>query len=116
MKFPKVKIIKKTWGREEIIVNNNYYCGKLLIFNPNSNASLHYHVIKHETFYILDGSFILQFIDPKTARKRNKKLKKGDIVVIDRGYSHQLFALNNGGTIAEFSTTDYADDSYRISR
>ena len=116
MEFPKSKIIKKTWGHEEIIVNNDNYCGKLLVFNPNCNASLHFHIVKHETFYVSAGKFTLKYINPETAESSIRTLNVGDIVIIKPGLCHQLFAGEDGGTIIEFSTTDYISDSYRISR
>lgn len=116
MEFPKSKIVVKTWGHENIIVNNENYCGKLLVFNPNSSASLHFHVVKHETFYVSKGSFTLKYIDHETTENYTKNLTVGDIVVIKPGLCHQLFSGTEGGTIIEFSTTDFPLDSYRISR
>lgn len=116
MEFPKSKIVHKTWGHEEIIVNNDNYCGKLLVFNPNTNASLHYHVIKHETFYVSQGNFILKYINPDTAETLSKDLSVGEIVIIKPGLCHQLYSGSSGGVIVEFSTHDFPSDSYRISR
>jgi len=51
--------IAKAWGYEEVIVNNDRYCGKLLHLNKGAMSSLHYHLVKRETFYCLHGVAVL---------------------------------------------------------
>jgi len=48
-------IIEKVWGAEEVIVNTDRYCGKLLVLDPGKISSRHYHELKDETFYALTG-------------------------------------------------------------
>ena len=38
--------IPKGWGHEVIFVNNELYCGKLLVFKKGAKFSMHYHLIK----------------------------------------------------------------------
>ena len=55
---------KKLWGYEQIIVNDELYCGKILTVLPAGFAcSIHYHVNKQETFHILRGSLCLDLWD-----------------------------------------------------
>mgnify|MGYP001432797486 CR=1 FL=1 len=57
--------IEKTWGYENIFTNNELYCGKIITINKDSISSggkFHYHKIKDETFFVVDGCLILELI------------------------------------------------------
>ena len=47
-----VEIVEKGWGKEIIFVNNDDYCGKLLCFEKGKKFSMHYHILKRETWYV----------------------------------------------------------------
>lgn len=47
--------IEKVWGTEIWLTNNPLYCAKLLVLNPGYQCSLHRHIAKTETFYVLQG-------------------------------------------------------------
>ena len=49
------KFVYKVWGEEIWLVNNDRYCGKLLVVNKGAECSYHYHPKKKETFYCLEG-------------------------------------------------------------
>jgi mannose-6-phosphate isomerase-like protein (cupin superfamily) len=105
--------IPKGWGEELIIENNEKYCGKLLVFKEKCKFSMHYHLIKDETWYVQSGNFIYRWIDTETAEIIELDLKPGDIVRQRPGQPHQLESLN-GGIIFEVSTTHSDSDSYRV--
>lgn len=115
--------LPKGWGREVLIVNhaakynNNFptgYSGKLLVYDKaGATSSMHYHVIKHETFYVLCGKFLLTYYDLNNADSQVKPLEAGDVVIIPPSNPHRLQCVTPG-TIVEFATTDYSDDNYRI--
>jgi mannose-6-phosphate isomerase-like protein (cupin superfamily) len=107
-----LKVVEKAWGREVHLINIEY-CGKLLIFNPNSKFSMHYHMIKDEAWFVQQGTFIFRWIDTKNAKIIEQTLNEGDCVRIERGLPHQLETIE-GGTIFEVSTKDYPEDSYRV--
>lgn len=107
--------VPKGWGEEKIIINNEFYCGKLLIFNPNCSFSMHYHLLKDETWYVQEGKFIYTWIDTQTAIRHTETLSPGDVVRQRPGQPHQLLAID-GGIIFEVSTTHYDEDSYRIEK
>ena len=109
----KPEIVKKKWGHELIIENNDNYCGKILHLNKNAKFSMHFHMKKHETWYVQSGKFIYRWIDTLTADDKSKVLEPGDIVVIKQGLPHQLEAIEEGD-IFEVSTKHYDSDSYRI--
>ena len=105
--------IPKGWGEELIIENNEMYCGKILIFKKGCRFSMHYHLIKDETWYVNKGSFIYKWIDTETAETIEQKLKVGDVVRQRVGQPHQLIALTDG-EVFEVSTQHFDEDSYRI--
>lgn len=106
----------KLWGHELWISNNSKYCGKLLVFNENSSLSLHYHLLKQETWYVSKGSFELSLVDTNNGGLTSYILNEGDVVDISIGQPHQLKALTHLATIFEISTEHFEDDSYRITR
>ena len=115
-KLPKVKkgkYVRKGWGHELHIENNEDYCGKLLVFNKGNKFSMHYHVEKYETWFIQKGKLTFRWIHPSNANIIEDILQEGDIVTIYQGIAHQLEALEDS-TIFETSTQDKIEDSYRV--
>jgi mannose-6-phosphate isomerase-like protein (cupin superfamily) len=113
MKINKPIKVDKKWGYELIIENNDKYCGKILHFEQNKKFSMHFHMLKHETWYVQSGKFIYRWIDTTNADLHQKTLNVGDKVVITPGLPHQLEALEKGD-IFEVSTKHYDNDSYRV--
>ena len=105
--------VPKGWGEELIIENNEMYCGKLLKFKKGCKFSMHYHLIKDETWYVNEGEFLYRWIDTEPADVHDVKLKEGDVVRQRVGQPHQLFALTDG-VIFEVSTEHFDEDSYRV--
>ena len=105
--------VPKGWGEEIIIENNEMYCGKLLKFKKGCKFSMHYHLIKDETWYVQEGEFRYRWIDTETAELHEVKLKKGDVVRQRVGQPHQLIA-ETYGEIFEVSTQHFDEDSYRV--
>jgi len=109
-------IVSKGWGREVQIVNKNEYAGKLLVYDKaGSISSMHFHLEKSESFYVLSGQFNLSYYDLENATLLGKTLNAGDVVDIPAGNPHQLLCVQPG-TVIEFSTTDYSFDNYRIGK
>ena len=105
--------IPKGWGYEIIFENNELYCGKLLNFNIGAKFSMHYHMVKDETWYVNEGTFLYRWIDTETAEVNEQYLYPGDCVRQMPGQPHQLEALT-GGVVFEVSTTHKDSDSYRV--
>ena len=105
--------VPKGWGEEIIIENNELYCGKLLIFKKGCKFSMHYHLLKDETWYVDRGEFIYRWIDTENADIHEIRLKRGDIVRQRVGQPHQLESLDEG-VVFEISTQHFDEDSYRI--
>ena len=105
--------VPKGWGHEIIFVNNELYCGKLLVFKKGCKFSMHYHMIKDETWYVSEGEFVYRWIDTESAETKETILKVGDSVRQFPGMPHQLEALTDG-VVFEVSTQHFDSDSYRI--
>jgi hypothetical protein len=87
VKIQHPKRVEKQWGYELWIHNDPQYCGKLLVFTNSGNKfSMHYHMLKNETWYIQEG------------------------------LPHQLTALSDNSVVFEVSTEHFDEDSYRVYR
>ncbi len=109
------EIHKKGWGEEVWIANHEKYCGKILRFNAGAQFSMHYHMLKHETFYVLKGRLELRCFELSDATPHEGEIKQGDVIVIPPGNPHKLIALEDS-EIIEISTQHFESDSYRIQR
>jgi len=105
--------IPKGWGHEIIIINDPLYCGKILVFKQGAKFSMHYHMIKDETWYVNKGEFLYRWINTDTAEVNEVKLVEGDTVRQLPGQPHQLEALTDG-EVFEVSTQHFDSDSYRV--
>ena len=113
--FSECCTIPKGWGHELIIANTNEYCGKILVFLAGCKFSMHYHIKKHETWYVKKGRFRINWIDTEKGLNQSALIGEGDVVTIPRGMPHQLEAMTDG-EIFEVSTQHFDTDSYRIQK
>ena len=110
-----MEIVEKAWGREVIFANNDMYCGKKLIHDKaGSKGSMHFHMKKHETFYVESGSFRIRWINVVDASIHSNVIQQGQTWENAPGQPHQLEALEDNSVIIEVSTTHYDNDSYRV--
>lgn len=104
------KRVEKVWGEEVWLVNNESYCGKLLLLDEGAKGSYHYHRKKKETFYCLQGACLL-LINGKeymlTPVARPKTILPGE--------PHQLIGESNA-VILEVSTNHSEDDVVRLTK
>ena len=117
VKIQHPKKVEKKWGYELWIHNDADYCGKLLVFTKSGNKfSMHYHMIKDETWYVQNGAFQFDWIDTENGERCYTQIQEGDVIEIKKGLPHQLTALTEEATIFEVSTQHFDEDSYRIYR
>ena len=105
-------IVDKLWGGEEIFANNDLYCGKLLTCKDgiwSSNGKYHYHIIKDETFFIVEGELCLDLEEVKTIT-----LKKGESYRVYPYTKHRFKSITNVCSFIEVSTHDDPSDSIRV--
>jgi mannose-6-phosphate isomerase-like protein (cupin superfamily) len=105
--------VEKGWGYEIVFANNDKYCGKILHFHTGGTFSMHYHMLKQESWYVRSGLFVFKYIDTKTADIHTRTLNVGDVITNIVGQPHQLICKEEG-EIVEVSTTHYDSDSYRV--
>jgi mannose-6-phosphate isomerase-like protein (cupin superfamily) len=105
-----IKFVTKLWGSEAWLVNTDKYCAKYLNLVEGYQCSLHYHKIKDETFYVLDGKIELELSN------KTLLLKKGDSHRLRPGDIHRFRAITPQAKILEISTTHYDEDSYRLEK
>lgn len=111
--FRKLEIVKKGWGEERLIANNDKYCGKLLVFKAGKQFSGHYHMEKTESFYVLSGTLEFYYYDLTNADELCFTAKEGDIIDIPIGCPHKILALKDT-VVVEVSTHHEDTDSFRI--
>ena len=108
--------VPKGWGEEIIITNNELYCGKLMRFKEGAKFSMHYHMIKDETWYVQKGAFQFDWIDTENGKLNTKIIVPGQVVYIQKGLPHQLTSLIDNSIVFEVSTEHFDEDSYRVYR
>jgi mannose-6-phosphate isomerase-like protein (cupin superfamily) len=112
--FLTARIVKKTWGFEEIYVSTDDYCSKTLNFTKYGNwASFHFHLNKTETWIVMKGRFNFAYCDEKGVQCC-KIIEKGEIVHLEKGTPHLLRAETDDSVIWEVSTKDDPADCVRI--
>ena len=122
---------KKGWGYEKWIVNTEKYCGKQLVLGKGKKCSIHYHKLKTETFFVIEGSLMLELYSKpfeviesdleasiKAAgdiKVQRITMRTYDSLTIEPYTPHRFIGLSENPTVfLEFSTQHFEDDSYRI--
>mgnify|MGYP006269530529 FL=1 len=107
--------VDKGWGYELIWATNDLYCGKIMVFEKQgSKMSMHFHKEKDESWFVNEGSFIVRWIDTKTATLFSQTLTQGMTWRNKPLLPHQLEALEDNSSITEVSTADSVEDNYRL--
>lgn len=113
MKLDRYKEVKKLWGREFWIINNDKYCMKVLAINPGWQCSLHMHPIKDETFFVLEGLVNLEVVDAD-GEVQTVQLGEGDTYwLVPETYHRFSSATDERALVMEVSTTHSDDDVVR---
>jgi len=109
--------VEKTWGYEHWFANTDKYCGKLLFVIQDmwsSKGAYHYHKIKDETFFVIDGTLRLDYVTGDGEFK-TEILNQDDSFRVPPGMKHRFKALTaRGCKFIEASTTHSDSDSYRV--
>lgn len=107
---------KKTWGWERWFANNELYCGKLIMVQDgewSSKGRYHYHKIKDETFFVIEGILRLDYYDENNEHQILRLPKYGSFRV-PPGMKHRFTSISLGCCkFIEASTTHMEEDSYR---
>lgn len=92
------------WGNERWIVNNEFYCAKILTVNNGFVSSLHMHEHKYETFIGLSGEITLEIHQEAITEI---KLTTGVVYSIPINTLHRFYG---NGLFMEVSTPDTGDN------
>lgn len=104
---------EKVWGYEILLVNNDHYCSKLLVIYPHYRCSLHYHKLKTETFFVMEGIVNLE-LNHIGGSSETITLYSGDNYHLEPGVAHRFWTLSAArAVILEVSTPHVDSDSYR---
>ena len=114
------KKVDKEWGYEIWLANNKdeNYCAKILFIEKNKSTSMHYHIKKHETMYVLRGKLLIDGLAERhtQSHKYSILVEQGQSVEIERGRAHKLIAHHEDLMIVEASTFHEDEDSHRLWR
>jgi mannose-6-phosphate isomerase-like protein (cupin superfamily) len=106
------KTVNKKWGYETWFENNDLYCGKKLVCRDqvwSSDGWYHYHPKKDETFFVIEGSLVLDI------EGRSSVLTEGVARRIPPNTRHRFRSLGKEECVfIEVSTTHCDTDSIRV--
>jgi len=98
------------------IANGGLYCGKILEINKGKKCSLHFHMLKTESFYLRSGRLLIRVKgSPESTDIEQFELVAGECMDVPPGLVHQMEALEDA-ELYEFSTEHFDSDSHRIVR
>jgi mannose-6-phosphate isomerase-like protein (cupin superfamily) len=106
-----LNIVEKDWGWEKWIVNNDFYCGKILHINVGASTSYHKHIQKLETLFVQSGT--LKVLYGEEDSPSIYYLSEGESMTIYKNIFHKLIAFNEAVELIEFSTHHEDSDSIR---
>lgn len=114
------QVTPKVWGSETLIANRAF-CGKRMRLAKGYRCSLHYHVVKDESFLVLRGAVLVEIGAPRFAcidarqpdRVRTFVLGPGDSIDVPAMTLHRFTGISDAEFV-EFSTHDDPSDSYLV--
>ena len=92
--------VPKLWGVEIWLTNIPSYCAKFLALNDGYQCSLHRHLRKTETFFVLEGSVNLDIkTGPDQKDMQTIRLEAGQNWHLPTGVFHRFSTAAPGGAI-----------------
>ena len=114
------EFVKKSWGWELWFANvqdGPDYCGKVLYVEHDkwsSEGRYHYHKVKDETFFVVEGALHLVYFDEDTQMPTHEILKANETFRVKPGVKHKFTSAEvTGCKFIEVSTFHSDNDSYR---
>ncbi len=107
---PRIGYQCKPWGEVAVLSENDHYSTRILSVERGQRTSLHYHLLRDETFVVLDDRICICLWD------RFIKLNKHQCLRIPAGVPHSLIALASNCRVVEVSSgyCDVEHDIFRI--
>jgi len=91
-----VKEVKRPWGDFKQFAFNEKCTVKILSIKAGEELSLQKHKNRKETWYFLTSGYV-------QIGKKRKKVKDGEVIVINKNTPHRLFSLNKPVKVLEIS-------------
>lgn len=110
-----MKVVPKSWGHEHWIENNDLYCLKLLSCQDkiwSSSGKFHYHRVKDETFYVIEGLLELEYVQDDGIIV-SILMREGDSIRIKPNTKHRFRSTTPRCRFIEASTQHFDEDSVR---
>lgn len=116
MELQKLGKIDKHWGYEIVWANNEFYCGKILVFEKaGSKTTLTLTKNRKRSWFVQHGRFKLIFIDIATGKGGETIIEEGKTVDIAEMSPHSLEALTPNSMIFEVGMPDDIKDNFKLS-
>lgn len=84
-----IRFTEKSWGEYRVLDISDKSMTVKITINPNHNMSYHSHEIRNEVWTILSGTGYT------VVNGEKQNVKPGDVIKIQAGYMHTIFADNN---------------------
>lgn len=94
-------IIGKAWGSTSLLLKTPIIEVHHLIVIPNAYCSLHMHSIKNNSFYVCDGTLIIETHKNAYDLVDRTVLDRGDFTTVQPGEYHRFISGENGAEILE---------------
>ena len=91
-----MKIVKKPWGLFRQFTVNKKCTVKILEVSPKQELSLQKHKKRKETWFFLTPGYV-------QIGKKKIKVKKGELIKINKNVAHRLFAKKTRVEVLEIS-------------
>jgi mannose-6-phosphate isomerase-like protein (cupin superfamily) len=105
----------KDWGYEIVWASNQFYCGKILVFEKaGAETTVVIHKDRKKSWFINAGRFQIIFTDIKTGKSTAAILEEGKTVDIAEMSPHTVKSLQANSIIFESGTPDNLDDIFRL--
>ncbi|MFH1484916.1 MAG: hypothetical protein ABIH46_02500 [Chloroflexota bacterium] len=113
-----MEVVKKKWGEEIIICNNDLYAAKILAVERGAISSLHRHLRKDETFWCIGGGVSIEVEGRRTVLTGRFAPLFDEPLRVRPGQWHRFEAIHLGGNgskswLLEISTPHSDDDVER---
>ncbi len=92
-------VMRKAWGWELWVTNGPLYCLKVLFIDAGWQCSLHRHIVKDETFFVLAGETRVECYYASA----DKPMVAGDRLHVSPGVWHR-FGSQRGAVLLEVSS------------
>lgn len=108
--------IDKNWGYEIVWASNEFYCGKIMVFEKVGSSTqniIHKH--KRKSWFVNAGKFKFIFTDVRKGEVIETILEEGKTVDIAEMSPHRVEALQPNSMIFEVGMPEDLEDQFKLS-